>query len=399
MNEQRIFVQTSLGEAELGKVEGALTTDEKRLILMLDGVINVADLKKQAPALIQHKIDALLGRLLLGEFIADIRLINAMLPLGEATGKYHTQRPPSARQALHLDMLLLAEVEVEHRIELEHELAQAKTQLANAQADFQFMADKYDRIKTRVLSYKKTVEAKIAEQQAQINLIAVGNQGEHSQRIKLEKDLLKLHSDLGMMQEVVGKRTAELDETLRRRLVAARAADLEKRKKIKVQAEERVRTHPQYNRIRSLEFFKKFRNSDLAELLSWAQWVTVKEGETVMAESDEGLSFYIVVSGRLVAMKGKHVLTVLRTGESFGEMSYLDDESVQRGASVIARTDCELLMIDPMFLESAELMLRMEVAEALVRVQAMRLRRAMTAVVRVLDETGRSSESLYEEIK
>jgi CRP-like cAMP-binding protein len=148
-----------------------------------------------------------------------------------------------------------------------------------------------------------------------------------------------------------------------------------------------------------LEFFKKFRNSDLAELLSWAQWMTVKEGETIMSESDEGLSFYIVVSGRLVAMKGKHVLTVLRAGESFGEMSYLDDESVQRGASVIARTDCELLMIDPMFLESAELMLRMEVAEALVRVQAMRLRRAMIAVVRVLDETGRNSESLYEEIR
>jgi CRP-like cAMP-binding protein len=138
-------------------------------------------------------------------------------------------------------------------------------------------------------------------------------------------------------------------------------------------------------RIRGLEFFKKFRNSDLAELLSWAQWMPVKAGETVIEEGELGLPFYVIVSGRLAAIKNSHVLTLLHAGESFGELAYLDDENPQRGASVVAKTDCELLMLEPIHLESAELMLRMHIAEALVRIQAKRLRRAMNVVAKVLE--------------
>ncbi len=392
MSEEKIFVRTRLGQAELEKLDGRISVDEKRFMLLLDGRNTLGDLRKKSSVSIRQNIDHLLSNLLSQQFIVDADAVQTDLTptpfdLGSRTDK---QKSMTASQALHLEMLLLAEVEVERRIELEHELSEMKTRWAQSQAQLQTVTDKYEQIKTKVLEYKQSVEAKILAQQAQIQLISAGNEGDRTQRIRLERDLLRLHGDLETMQDMVEKKSAALDETLRQRMVAARAAEFDKRKQIKIEAEKRVQKHPQYARIRGLDFFKRFRNSDLAELLTWAQWVQVQAGTQVIAEGDEQLPFFVVVSGRLQAIKGGYVLTSLRAGDSFGEFSHLDDDNPQRGASVIAETDCELLLLEPINLENAELVLRMHIAEALVRTQAKRLRRAMEIVVKVLDQTGRA---------
>jgi len=72
-------------------------------------------------------------------------------------------------------------------------------------------------------------------------------------------------------------------------------------------------------------------------------------GTTIMAAGDLVDSLYIVISGRLKVMmsdaEGKEViLSILGSGEFFGEMGLIDDSP--RSASVVAIETCELLCVN-----------------------------------------------------
>jgi len=75
---------------------------------------------------------------------------------------------------------------------------------------------------------------------------------------------------------------------------------------------------------------------------------SVTRGTTVMAAGDTTDSLYIIISGRLKVMmsdaEGKEViLSILGSGEFFGEMGLIDE--APRSASVLAIEPCELLCI------------------------------------------------------
>jgi len=75
---------------------------------------------------------------------------------------------------------------------------------------------------------------------------------------------------------------------------------------------------------------------------------SVSRGTTVMASGDATDALYIVLSGRLKVMmsdaEGKEViLSIIGSGEFFGEMGLIDD--APRSASVVAIEPCELIGI------------------------------------------------------
>jgi NTE family protein len=77
-------------------------------------------------------------------------------------------------------------------------------------------------------------------------------------------------------------------------------------------------------------------------------WTEIKGGEQLFAESDPSDDFYMVVSGRLQAIKstetgGQKILGEIGRGESIGEMSLLIDEV--RSATVIALRDSVLVRL------------------------------------------------------
>src|SRR5437016_124939 len=76
---------------------------------------------------------------------------------------------------------------------------------------------------------------------------------------------------------------------------------------------------------------------------------SVSRSTTIMAGGDATDSLYIVLSGRLKVMmsdaEGKEViLSILGSGEFFGEMGLIDDSP--RSASVVAIETCELLCVN-----------------------------------------------------
>ncbi|MDD4963889.1 MAG: cyclic nucleotide-binding domain-containing protein [Gallionella sp.] len=383
MLENRVFALTDLGHAELDKLDGNISGNEKRLMQLLDGNSSLDEVKKLAPAAVRYDLERLLNCLLDKRFIIESQQISSphVLPITDLKNG----GVPPAIKPLYMEMRLLAEIEGKRRLAAERELEQVTLQLAETRNRLQALTDKYQHLTSRIQLYKCSIEKKFAEQNAQIAAISGVSQDDRAERVKLESELGRLRVELEIKQDMMDKITTEMDETVHQKLVVAQSIENQKRKQIKIEAENRVRTHPQYARIRGLDFFKKFRNSDLDALLSWAEWLNVKAGETVISEGELGLPFYVVVSGRLAVVKKRRTLSVLKAGNSFGEIAYLDDENPQRDVSVVAQTDCELLKLEPSHLENAELMLRMHIAEALVRVQAQRLRRTVDTVVRMLD--------------
>ncbi|MGB8518382.1 MAG: cyclic nucleotide-binding domain-containing protein, partial [Gallionella sp.] len=340
---------------------------------------------------VRKHIDHILTRLLADRFIAEVGAIELEEEVRppQYSGRIPTEKVKEAMmssQKFNKDMLVLAEIEIERRMELEQDLADTRAKLAQATSQLRSVSTKYDTLKEQVLLYKQGIEARIAEQQAQLVALSGKKQASLAEKEQLEQQLKIMRADFQHMQETIQQKSARLDETVQARVLHQKQAEFEKRKKQKKSDDEMVQTHPHFHEIRGLEFFKKFRNSDLAQILSWAEWIEVKTGEIIITEGETGISFFVIVSGKLGLIKGKRTIQFLHVGEPFGEIAYLSDDAPIRTATVVARTECTLLKLNPAYLEDADLMIRVLFAESFMRVQARRLRTTVDMLGNLLVE-------------
>lgn len=100
--------------------------------------------------------------------------------------------------------------------------------------------------------------------------------------------------------------------------------------------------------LRSTPLFRSFSAEELAPMLHHMAVVQVDADEVVFEEGDIGNAWYVVRAGTLAVRKRMrngpdHDMAVLEPGESFGEMSLLDDSP--RLATVVACTPAELVCL------------------------------------------------------
>jgi len=100
--------------------------------------------------------------------------------------------------------------------------------------------------------------------------------------------------------------------------------------------------------LRSVPLFANFAEEPLRLLATVVTRRSVTRGSIIMVAGDPIESLYIVLSGRLKVMMsdadGKEViLSILGSGEYFGEMGLIDDNP--RSATVVAIEACELLAV------------------------------------------------------
>jgi serine/threonine protein kinase len=106
-----------------------------------------------------------------------------------------------------------------------------------------------------------------------------------------------------------------------------------------------------FNALRSLEFFRNFRDEQLWEVVRVSAWEIFASKQQVLLEGDVGHSFYIIVAGSVMVTKGGRLLNTLKTGDCFGEMSYINPDQTHRSATITAASALTLVKIKADLLE------------------------------------------------
>ena len=152
--------------------------------------------------------------------------------------------------------------------------------------------------------------------------------------------------------------------------------------------------------LKNVPMFASFPDESLRLLASVVTRKSTPRSTMVMAAGDLTDSLYIVISGRLKVMMsdadGKEViLSILGSGEFFGEMGLIDDSP--RSASVVAIEPCELLCVNKRDFNRC-LADNFEMAMAVMRGLVKRLREADRKIgsLALLDVYGRVARLLFD---
>ncbi|HUU72021.1 MAG TPA: serine/threonine-protein kinase [Burkholderiales bacterium] len=118
-------------------------------------------------------------------------------------------------------------------------------------------------------------------------------------------------------------------------------------------ADDKIADAEKFSTLRRLDFFRRFTDVDLWQVLRIAEWVRYGPDDLVIREGDVGTAFYIVVSGEVRVTKQGKVLNILGTGDCFGEMSYVGSRNLPRTASVVAADTVTAVRVSPEALSHA----------------------------------------------
>ncbi|HXI09564.1 MAG TPA: cyclic nucleotide-binding domain-containing protein [Thermodesulfobacteriota bacterium] len=101
--------------------------------------------------------------------------------------------------------------------------------------------------------------------------------------------------------------------------------------------------------LREMPFFHDLTDKEVETVATVVKKKNFKLGDTVFKESEDGASIYVIKRGEVKACKTApdgelFTLTIMKDGEIFGEMSFLDGRP--RSATIVAVSDLETYMIE-----------------------------------------------------
>jgi len=100
--------------------------------------------------------------------------------------------------------------------------------------------------------------------------------------------------------------------------------------------------------LKNIPLFKDFKVTELMNVSMVAKVENYRQDQIIFKERAKGDALFVIKKGKCRVSKSdsfgeEHVLSILKTGEYFGEISLVD--RAPRSATVIAHEDCELLVI------------------------------------------------------
>ena len=102
--------------------------------------------------------------------------------------------------------------------------------------------------------------------------------------------------------------------------------------------------------LQAVPFFNSFSDEQLDDVLNSSNLLQCDVGDAIIKEGTIDSRFYILLSGSLEVRVGeKHVASISRTGEVFGELALVNHD--KRLASVVAATKAVCLAVDQKFLQ------------------------------------------------
>ncbi|MEO8333219.1 MAG: cyclic nucleotide-binding domain-containing protein [Gallionella sp.] len=358
MNKSKVYIRTELGDSLLGVPYGNVSGDAKRLLALIDGSSSVEAITEKVPLSVQVQLETIFAQLLTEGLIAE----KAGYADQEAYQQAYQQTVKLGFQSK-ADDHAPNEVETENRrrIDLERELAEVRTQLSESKARQREVEAVCRRLEQKVSAFEHDRLVKSAE-----NLLQPPLQADTGVELHDSLDTLnELNQALLDQQEI-------LDSTLKLRSFQMQLDSQPHQHEIEVKKEKEAHLHPDYKKLRGLEFFKGFANAELLHFLDIAKWQKGEAGDTILNEGDMGMPFFIIVSGSVKVIRKTNLMAILGAGDFFGEFAYLSGGEPLRSAQVVAAGDCELLVVEPMDVEFSSVQMRLNVVEALLRGQVKR---------------------------
>jgi len=363
MIKSTIYIRTDQGNAMLSVPYGSISGDARRLLALIDGSTSVHAITDKVPLSVQIQLDEIFTQLLAGHLIAE-KAVAVSGVASESSGdadqeEYQQTIPigPRSKEARPAS----SETESKRRIELEHELAEVRSQLAATKARQQEVEAVCRRLEQQVAAFEQDKLRELAENKQQLPVKA--------------KTGIELHNsldNLNQLNQALLDQQKILDSTLKLRSFQMQLTGEHHQMESDVKEEKEANSHPHYKKLRGLEFFKGFANAELLHFLTFAKWQQVRAGDMILNEGEVGMPFFIIVSGSVKVIRKAQLLASLGRGEFFGEFAYLSEDEPLRSAQVVAATDCELLAVEPMDVEFSSVEMRLHVVEALLRGQVKR---------------------------
>ncbi|MCC7364623.1 MAG: cyclic nucleotide-binding domain-containing protein [Dehalococcoidia bacterium] len=96
--------------------------------------------------------------------------------------------------------------------------------------------------------------------------------------------------------------------------------------------------------LSKVPLFKDLPHKSLERIEKFARNRHFEAGDTVFAEGEEGVGFFLITSGKVEASRGGTKLNDLGGGEFFGEMALIDGHRRSATVKAVEPTDCLALM-------------------------------------------------------
>jgi CRP-like cAMP-binding protein len=94
-----------------------------------------------------------------------------------------------------------------------------------------------------------------------------------------------------------------------------------------------------FDSLRAMPMLKSFNDPEIWELVNCTNWTRMPSRSVIVSEDQPGQSLFFLAQGEVKVTKGGRLLSILRAGECFGEMSYIKAGETPRHATVEAMTE------------------------------------------------------------
>jgi serine/threonine protein kinase len=128
-----------------------------------------------------------------------------------------------------------------------------------------------------------------------------------------------------------------------------------------------------FSTLKTLSFFKDFREQELWEAVRITQWRKFLGEQGIIREGDTGDSFFILTSGEAKVTKSGRLLNILRPGDCFGEMLYFSETNTRRSTTITSLSPVTVIEIKAADLSQSSDTLQKEMNKAFLRILIDRL--------------------------
>ena len=128
-----------------------------------------------------------------------------------------------------------------------------------------------------------------------------------------------------------------------------------------------------FNILGKSDLFANVNDAQIWELIQASRWTRLPAASAIVREDEPGHSLFMLAQGQVKVTKKGRLLDILRAGDCFGEMAYIQGAGTPRHATVQAMSDVLVVEFDSDALVKMSESCQLQIARSLLRTLADRL--------------------------